>query len=282
MRSPYRLSIYVLFIRWGDEVEVRQTATGFSRRVSVAEHRKLERYRGFVELDEDDAEWIELKVLVAPGADAAIVPRPGTEAALAADVARWYWEHEIESEREYTWMGVPIVKSGPDVMLYQELIVTKDVRRILELGAGDGGSLALFSMLLAGAGGGDVLGVDLDESRFRQPTTLGGVHCALRVGDARSIDLSTLGEFDLIVIDVGTVLNLQMELFDRFRPHLSNRGAISFDDAAGTPGFLDALDRAMLKVPGYCLERRMRHPLAKALVVRRMNVAGGSHDSFVD
>lgn len=177
--------------RWGAEIEVRHTATDFSVRVPRDEYERLLTYQAFRELDDRDRRWADEHVLVTPGVDATLKPHLGSEAALAADVSRWYWrEHEVESERSYTWLGRPIVKSPSDLFFYQELIATRRMRRILELGAGDGGGLAFFAFTLATLEGGVVVGVELDAPRvpvaMPHHTT---VSCYLIDGDALNADV---------------------------------------------------------------------------------------------
>jgi cephalosporin hydroxylase len=254
--TPYRLSRYTLFINWGDEVEIRQTATGGSWRVPRTVRDRLESYAGFRDLDPQDQEWVEATVLVAPYEDAAIQPREGTEAKLAADVLDWYWRHEVESEREYKWLGWPIVKSPADIFFYQELIGSGAVRKVIELGSGDGGGLWMFATLLSAVGGGIVVGVERDPPIRRPPYEQArDVRVVEIVGDAldqavRDRAREGCEEADLIVIDVGADLDLTVALLERWQNLCTDDGIISLEDAAGTSEIADVLENILLQNDG--------------------------------
>jgi cephalosporin hydroxylase len=66
-----------------------------------------------------------------------------------------------------SWMGVPTLKNPLDAWIYQELIhcVKPDV--VLELGSAFGGAALYYAHLLDLLGGGTVVTVDKDASRFR-------------------------------------------------------------------------------------------------------------------
>ncbi len=95
--------------------------------------------------------------------------RPGTEARLGRDYQDWYWRHEVESEREYRWLGQSLVKMPSDLFFYQELLAERRLDAVLEIGVGRGGGLWFFASVLALLGRGHVVGVDRESAGVRPP-----------------------------------------------------------------------------------------------------------------
>lgn len=271
MSTPYRISRFVLFVPWDAEVEVRDTASERSWRVREDEAARLrERYAGFADLLPGDERWVERQILVPPGADATRVPEVGSEAALAKEVEAWYWRHEVESERGYTWLGWPIVKSPPDIFFYQELIGSRGIRRILELGSGDGGGLWMFASFLEVYGGGLVVGVERDPPKILPPfERFSRVDVHQVVGDAFAAETSSTvglvsGTFDLIVIDVGAQLVQQLEALDRWSRLVARNGLVVMEDASGTPGLWPAMDDRLVHIRGLSVLSSSHIPYLKS------------------
>jgi cephalosporin hydroxylase len=73
---------------------------------------------------------------------------------------RWFYDAEVW--KRMTWMGVPVQKSPGDLWSYQELIVARRPRLIVEFGTNAGGSALYFADMLQLAGiDGRVLSVDI-------------------------------------------------------------------------------------------------------------------------
>ena len=73
-----------------------------------------------------------------------LVGKEESEAGIAKAYHRWYWQHEVETEREYRWLGKVAVKMPTDLFFYQEVLSELSRRHILELGYGKGWCVAFL------------------------------------------------------------------------------------------------------------------------------------------
>src|SRR6266508_4614976 len=62
----------------------------------------------------------------------------------------------------FSWMGRPIIQYPQDMIAMQEIIWEIKPDLIIETGIAHGGSLIYYASLLELAGGGEVLGIDID------------------------------------------------------------------------------------------------------------------------
>lgn len=84
------------------------------------------------------------------------------EAALQKMGKEWTklaWENKLSYET--TWLGMPIIQTPEDVVVFQELIYQQRPDFVLEIGIAHGGSLVLYSSILELLGHGQVIGVDI-------------------------------------------------------------------------------------------------------------------------
>lgn len=246
----FRLSRFVLFVDYGEEMEVQHTVRGTTVRVPRATYLRLLDFRGFRPLVGGFETWVEQGVLVPPYSDTHEWHgglRPGTEAYVAQQVEDWYWAREVEAEREYKWLGRNIVKMPCDLFLYQELMVEHGIRSVLEVGSGDGGSLQFFAGILALLGGGSLVGVDL--LPCRKPTLIGpeqGVHVTVLQGDghapevARSAVAIVPGGFGLVIIDAEPTAAGKAALLNRWAAALATGGVLVLEDI-GSPACAGAV-----------------------------------------
>ena len=140
-----RLSRFVVFVDYGEFVELQHTARGERHRIDQRLYQQLRGFTGFRPGELGLDEWIEVGVLVAPFTDNLSDHglAPDSEAAMAVAYHRWYWRHEVESEREYRWLGEVAVKMPSDLFYLQEILTQASQRRVLELGRGRGGEFGI-------------------------------------------------------------------------------------------------------------------------------------------
>lgn len=275
-----RLSTYVVFVDYGPEVEVQHTVRATTCRTERAVYEDLLRFRGFQEPEERHARWVEAGVLVPPFKDDPEDHgglKPGSEAQLARDYQDWYWRHEIESEREYRWLGRTVLKMPSDLFFYQELMVSRGLRSVLEVGHGDGGGLWFFASVLSLLGGGDVVGIDLDgtDVLVGLDSTRGVTARTVR-GDAH--DRATLEAarrlyphgFGLVVLDADSDPAGKVRLLSQWAVLVAPGGVIALEDIESPAcredgGALEGIDRFLLERRdfGITLEAA-RVPLLKA------------------
>jgi cephalosporin hydroxylase len=62
----------------------------------------------------------------------------------------------------WSWMGVPIIQMPPDIIATQEIIWKTRPDVVIETGVARGGSMVFYASILALAGKGKVVGVDID------------------------------------------------------------------------------------------------------------------------
>lgn len=256
-----RLSTYVVFVDYGPEVEVQHTVRATTRRIERAVYEDLLQFRGFHEPEQRHARWVEAGVLVPPFKDDAEYHgglRPGSEAQLARDYQDWYWRHEIESEREYRWLGRTVLKMPADLFFYQELIVARRLRSVLEVGHGDGGGLSFLASVLFLLGGGDVVGVDLDGVDGLPEFERRGVTVQTVKGNAH--DPSTVEfvrrlrphGFGLVVVDADPLPAGKLHLLSRWADLVAPGGALVIEDVESPAcrehgGLVEGIDRFLLE-----------------------------------
>ena len=283
-----RLSTYVLFVDYGPNVEIQHTVRGTRMRVDRATYEDLLCFQGFAEPAERHAAWIDAGVLVPPFRDEPEYHgglRHGTEAKLGHDYQAWYWEREVESERDYRWLGRTVLKMPSDLFFYQELIVTHGLRSVLEIGHGDGGGLWFFATVLSLLGGGHVVGVDRDGAeRLPDLERLPGIVVSTERGDAH--EQSTLERvrrlrpegFGLVVIDADPTPGGKLALLERWEATAAEDGILVLEDVespACTAGseLVRGIDRFLLGRRHYGLvSGTARTPLLKGrgAVLRRV------------
>jgi len=66
-----------------------------------------------------------------------------------------------------SWMGVPAWKNVLDAWVYQQIIYETKPEIVIEIGNAEGGSTLYLANLLDLIGGGEVIAVDIDHSRFK-------------------------------------------------------------------------------------------------------------------
>jgi cephalosporin hydroxylase len=256
-----RLSTYVVFVAYGEEVEVQHTVRGTTRRIDRVTYDDLLRFCRFEEPDERHAPWLDTGVLVPPFRDNPDYHgglRPGTEAALGRAYQEWYWRHEVESEREHRWLGRTVLKMPSDLFLYQELIVAHDLRSVLEIGHGDGGGIWFFTSVLSLLGGGDVIGVDLDGIDGLPLDPNRGVSARTVKGDAH--DSETLEAvrrlrpqgFGLVILDADSQPTGKLRLLSQWADLVASGGFIAVEDVESPAcrdegGLIEGIDRFLLE-----------------------------------
>ncbi|WP_304525727.1 CmcI family methyltransferase [Halomonas sp. I5-271120] len=278
--QPLRLSRFAVFVDYGDFIEVQHAVRRERHCVDRATYEYLREFLGFSSAPPGFAQWVELGVLVEPFTDtlAGHGPASGSEAALAADYQRWYWRHEIETERDYCWLGEVVVKMPSDLFYLQELLMGAAGRRVLELGRGRGGGVWFLSSVLHLLGGGLVVSVDTDP---QEPAIDGSCWSAvgqhMLIGDALSQEtLTSVCEitrtFDVIVIDLGGDLRRNLAALGAWVEFVSKGGTVVIEDLWGHDDeeALQAIDEFLLEHRNFGLcEYAVRHPLLKGIGLRR-------------
>ncbi|MBK5538963.1 class I SAM-dependent methyltransferase [Pseudomonas sp. TH05] len=275
-----RLSRFIVFVDYADFVEVQHAARGVRYRIDRATYEELLGYARFRSASLAIAQWVERGVLVAPFTDT-LLPEgaiPGSETALAADYHRWYWRHEIESERDYRWFGEVVLKMPSDLFYLQELLTGMHVQRVLELGKGRGGGAWFLSSILQMQGRGLVVSLDIDPlasvidgSRW---TEVEQHDC---VGDAMSQETidrvhGICSTFELIVIDLGGDPQRNLRALRLWADLLADGGTVVIEDLWGSDdiGAIRELDRFLLDNRQFSLcPLALRHPLLKGIGLRK-------------
>lgn len=233
--DPVRLSRYICFVIYDNYVEVHHSARDSCQRVSNKTHSELCTYGGFTSLQEIHLVWLVNGTLVRPGCDHFEFHqgKEDSEADLARHYHQWYWQHEIESQREYRWFGQVAVKMPMDLFFYQELIHERQTSTILELGYGKGGALHFFSSILRLIGRGFIVGVDLKPCKS-EITNIDPLPMLVH-GDAN--DQETLEQvakysptYDLIIIDLGGKIHVSLDVLPMWAKLLSVGGVIVIED----------------------------------------------------
>lgn len=288
-----RLSTHVLFVDYGHEIEVQHTVRGRTHRVDRGTYEALLGFRGFRPRGEQHTRWLEAGVLVPPFRDRPEDHgglRPGTEAQLGQDYQDWYWQREVEAEREYRWLGHGLVKMPSDIFFYQELLAQHRLDGVLEIGYGDGGGLWFFATVLAILGGGLVVGVDQERAERLPPfERLAGVRVALVHGDAHdgavvdTVQALRPDGFGLVVVDADPRPEGKVALLDRWSVAVAPRGYLVVEDVTApecrdASGEVEAgLDTFLLENPGFGVAlESVRFPLLKGrgAVFQRLEYSG--------
>jgi len=275
-----RLSRFIVFVDYADFIEVQHAARGERHRIDLATYDELLGHTRFRRASPAAAQWIERGVLVAPFTDM-LLPEgamPGSETALAADYHRWYWKHEVESERDYRWFGEVVLKMPSDLFYLQELLTGMRAQRVLELGRGRGGGAWFLSSILQMQGGGLVVSLDIDPhasaidgSRW---TEVEQHDC---VGDAMNRETldrvrSICSAFELIVIDLGGDPQRNLRALRLWAELLASGGTVVIEDLWGSDdaSAVHELDRFLLDNRQFSLcPWALRHPLLKGIGLRK-------------
>jgi len=276
-----RLSRFVTFIPYGDFVELQQTARARSYRIDKATYDRLRVFAGFRLFEQDLESWLHAGVLVAPFVDTYAFhgPAVASEAELGQAYQQWYWCHEIESEREYEWLGKVAVKMPSDLFFYQELLSRMPNRRVLELGYGRGGGLWFFASILSLLGGGAVIGLDIKTSpESSEPSSWPKVPVFRVHGDvfeeAGMEKVRDIAQYyDLVVADLGGSPLVNVEALIRWAPIVANRGTFVLEDLWGTEdetAVVKAIDAFLISNSDFGLcESARRFPMLKGLAMTR-------------
>jgi cephalosporin hydroxylase len=278
--DPVRLSRFVCPVPYDTYVELHHAHLGTCLRIKHEDYADFMAYAQFRPLQPEHQQWYEAQMLVKPACDlpATEQSQSSNEGALNQAYQRWYWQHEIETQRDYRWLGQVAVKMPMDLFFYQELIHEQNQSRILEVGYGRGGGLYFFhtiQRLLNRSA--TLVGVDLHATviqgfeREAQPHL---VH-----GDAREIE--TLGkartlcaEYDLVVLDLGGCDYLSLELLPMWSQLVAPRGVIVVEDL-----WADLDQRPVIQMlDAFLLENRAfglyleanRYPFLKGIVLQRI------------
>ncbi|SRR5258706_8971137 len=70
--------------------------------------------------------------------------------------------NKVQYSYNFSWMGRPIIQYPQDMVAMQEIIWEVKPDLVIETGIAHGGSLIYYASLLELAGGGEVLGIDID------------------------------------------------------------------------------------------------------------------------
>lgn len=279
-KQMLRLSRFIVFVDYADYIEVQHAARGERHRIDLATYDELLGHAKFRPASPAAAQWVERGVLVAPFTDT-LLPEgamPGSETALAADYHRWYWKHEVESERDYRWFGEVVLKMPSDLFYLQELLTGMRVQRVLELGRGRGGGAWFLSSILQMQGGGLMVSLDIaphasaiDVSRW---TDVEQHDC---VGDAMSRETldrvrGICPAFELIVIDLGGDPQRNLRALRLWADLLADGGTVVIEDLWGSDdaSAIHELDRFLLDNRQFSLcPWALRHPLLKGIGLRK-------------
>ncbi len=275
-----RLSRFVVFVDHGEHVEIQHAARGGRWRVERVRYEQLRRFAAFRPYESGVREWVDAGVLVPPFTDtlANHAAGPGSEAAMAADYLRWYWRHEVESEREYRWFGEVAVKMPSDLFYLQEVLAESPRRRVLELGRGRGGGLWYLASILHLLGGGELVSIELDAlAPSVDCSQWNGVDVHTLVADAFSEDAVTavtavVPAVDLMVLDLGGEPRRNLAALPNWAGLVADKGTVVVEDLWGEDEerVVRALDEFLVARRDFSLcTRGARHPLLKGIGLRR-------------
>ena len=82
---------------------------------------------------------------------------------LTRDALQWTrtsWENKLSYE--VNWLGMPIIQTPEDILIFQELIYNIKPDVIIETGIAHGGSLIFYASIMEMIGKGRVIGIDID------------------------------------------------------------------------------------------------------------------------
>lgn len=277
---PVRFSRFVYPVLYDECVELHHVHLRTCLRITYEDYWAFASYAQFRPLQPTHEEWFEAQLLVKAECDLPVIKqtKPLTEGTLSLAYHRWYWQHEIETQRDYRWLGQVAVKMPMDLFFYQELIYSQKRSRILEVGYGRGGGLYFIDTVLRLLNRkGSLVGVDL------QPAPIEGFNsenqAVLVHGDAR--DTETLEkakaicpEYDLVILDLGGLDNLSLELLPMWAQLVAPSGVIVVEDLwadVDQRPVIRALDMFLVKNRqfGLYLEAN-RYPFLKGIVLQRV------------
>lgn len=121
-------------------------------------------------------------------------------------VGKRFLEQAGDYQRQFTWLGCPIVRYPSDIVALQEIIWRCKPQVIIETGVAYGGTALFYASILELIGDGHVYGIDVDLSRVnplvgpcKRVTLIEGssVNPAL----ARSMSISVCGNRVMVVLD---------------------------------------------------------------------------------
>ena len=230
-----RLSRYICFVPYDDYIELQHTARNTCYQIDSETFHRLRCFSNFKILTADLKIWFDYGILVGLYFDTfeQHKGKEESEAGIAKAYHRWYWQHEVETEREYRWLGKVAVKMPTDLFFYQEVLSELSRRHILELGYGKGGALHFFNSILSLLGGGLIAGVDKEArvSNIDTPPNLpvhlihGDALCYKTVSKAKNISQN----YDLIILDLGPS-HINYQALTLWIPLLAPNGVLVIED----------------------------------------------------
>ncbi|NOT13774.1 MAG: hypothetical protein HOP23_18435 [Methylococcaceae bacterium] len=279
MPISVRLSRYICFVPYKGYVELQHTARNTCYQIDSETFHRLRYFSNFKILVDDLKFWFDHGILVAPYLDTfeQHKGKKESEAGLANAYHKWYWQHEVETEREYRWLGKVAVKMPTDLFFYQEVLSELSKRRVLELGYGQGGALHFFNSILSLLGGGLVVGVDREngvsviEASPDLPVLLihGDALCYETVHKAQTISQN----YDLIVLDLGPS-HINYQALTLWAPLLAPQGVLVIEDLWRTDDEnlnTRTIDLLLLDNPQLAFyEPARRYPFLKGIVLTNL------------
>jgi cephalosporin hydroxylase len=88
---------------------------------------------------------------------------------LSMRLDQWLLRHQQELHFKTTWMGIPALTNPLDAWVYQELLAHLRPETVIEIGGSQGGGSLYLAHLLDLIGGGHVISVEIDRSRWIAP-----------------------------------------------------------------------------------------------------------------
>lgn len=281
MKNDYvRFSRFVFPVIYDEYVELHHTHLGTSSRITHEEYKAFTSYAQFTPLQLAHHKWYEAQILVRAVCDLPLEKKskPSTEGTLALAYHRWYWRHEVETQRDYRWLGQVAVKMPTDLFFYQELIYSQKQSRILEVGYGRGGALYFIHTILRLLNRrGSLVGVDLQTmpiEGFDSESQPKIVH-----GDARDIETlervrSICAEYDLVILDLGGCDHLSLELLPMWAQLIAPNGVIVVEDL-----WVDIDQRTVIRaIDTFLMQNRQfglyleanRYPFLKGIALQKI------------
>jgi cephalosporin hydroxylase len=275
-----RFSRFVCPVLYDEYVELHHINFGTCSRITHDDYKAFTSYAHFRPLQPAHQKWYEAQILVKAECDLPVKEqsKPSTEGALALAYHHWYWQYEIETQRDYRWLGQVAVKMPTDLFFYQELIYSQKQSRILEVGYGRGGSLYFIHTILRLLNRkGTLVGVDF------QVTPVEGFDSGsqpwLVHGDAK--DTQTLekakticAEYDLVILDLGGRDHLSLELLPMWAQLIAPNGVIVVEDLwsdSDHSSVIQVLDTFLLQNRQFGLHLEAnRYPFLKGIALRRI------------
>lgn len=261
-------------------VELHHIHLGTCMCITHDEYAEFVTYAGFKQLEQRHKKWYENRIIVGVDEDLFWENQSNvfTEASLASAYHRWYWQHEIETQREYRWLGKVPVKMPMDLFFYQELIYSQSQSRIIEVGYGRGGGLYFIHTIMRLLNRkGTLVGIDyqaLPAEEFDHHYE----PCLIQ-GDAR--DICTLEkvknicpEYDLLILDLGGCENLSLQLLPMWSQLIAPGGFIIVEDVwadADQRPVIQVLDTFLIQNRHFGLYLQAnRYPFLKGIVLQRL------------